>query len=139
MSHVMNLVDDVLTIRITGRAASQEVLQDLGKHLNGRHAPVTVILDLTMASQIDQNLKAALFRAFQHRAVDQIGIASGNPDMAVSVTDLETALQRVRKVQVGKTEMDVLAKFGLAEPPTQPRKLTGMLSFLKNNPPTQQQ
>jgi len=139
MSHVMNLVDDVLTIRINGRAASSEMLQDLGKYLNERRAPLTIILDLTMASQIDQNLKAALFRAFQHRAVGQIGIASGNPDMTTNVTDLQTALQRVRKVQLGKTEIEVLAKFGLADPPTQPRKLTGMLSYLKNNPPNQRQ
>lgn len=131
MSHKINLVDDVLTIRINGRGSTQEILQELGPYFNNRTTPLTVVLDLTLASTFDQSIKAMFFRVLQHRSVGKVGIANGNSALARDVTDLQTALSRVRPVQVANTEVDVLAHFGLVDPPTQPTKLSGMLKFLK--------
>jgi hypothetical protein len=138
MTHNINLVDNILTIRINGRGNVQEILQELGPYFNNRTTPLTVVLDLTLANWFDQNTKAMFFRVLQHRNVANVGIASGNPALAADVKDLQTALGRVRPVKVANTEVDVLAHFGLADAPTQPRQLSGMLKFLKK-PGSEQQ
>jgi hypothetical protein len=138
MTHKITLVDDVLTIRISGRANIQGLLQELGPQFSSRAEPINVILDLTLASAFDQGVKAMFFRVLQHRLVSNVGIASGNEALANDVNDLQTALGRMKTVKVANTELDVLAKLGLAEPPTQPRQLSGMLSFLNKQPPTNQ-
>lgn len=131
MTHKFNLVNNVLTIHINGRGNAQEILHDLGICLDKETKPLTVILDLTLASTFDHNQKAMFYRALQHRNVKQVGIVNSNPGFTSNVQELIAAIQCLYAVQTATAEMDVLAKFGLAEAPVRPRKMAGLLSYLK--------
>ncbi len=131
MAHHINLNKDVLTIRITGQGNAQEIHQELLNYLAKQTNPLTVILDLTLATVFDRPMKAMLYRILQHGKIGRLGICSSNPAIAEDVNELLMALDRIRTVTTAANQIDLLEIFGLAEPSNQPRKLAGMLSYLK--------
>jgi len=131
MSHHITCYDEVLTVRLDGRASAPEVYQEVRAQLDSQSLPVVAILDLTLASNFDQQLKSTFYRAFQHHLVARIGICGVNAEVAKDVNDLLPVLRRVRKVVVSQTEADLLADLGLAAPLPQQKKLSGMLNYLK--------
>ncbi|MBE2194281.1 MAG: hypothetical protein IAE83_08895 [Anaerolinea sp.] len=131
MTHQVSFVEGVLTVRLNGRCSAQEVGQAIQSVLLQQKSPITAIVDLTFASGFDQTLKATFFRMMQHPMINRLGICSSSPTIASDVNDLVVALSRARTVTTAATESEILVAFGLADPPTQPRKLTGMLAHLK--------
>jgi Ni,Fe-hydrogenase III small subunit len=129
MSHFVRTYDGVVTIRLDGRTNAQQVYLDILNTLNAQNIPAIVFLDMTLATSVDQNLKAVLYRAMQHRMVARIGICGINEIVERDVKDIISALERVRKVTVAGTEPDLRDAFGLTA--AQPKKLTGMLAYLK--------
>jgi Ni,Fe-hydrogenase III small subunit len=129
MSHFVRTYDGVITIRLDGRTNAQQVYSDILNTLNSQAIPGIVILDMTLATSLDQNVKAVLYRALQHRMVARIGICGVNDVIAKDVHALIDALQRVRKITVAGTEPDLRDAFGLTM--AQPKKLSGMLAYLK--------
>ena len=127
MSHQVSFYDEVLTIRLNGRTNTQELLQDVRNILEPQTGHITAILDTTLATTIDQNLKSLLHRIFQHHAITTVGICGVNSDIHQEMNDLLVVLRRVRKVAVAPTETDLRSELGLA---AQTRKLTGMLNYL---------
>lgn len=134
MAHQLSLYEGALRVRINGVGEAQPLYHDLQNFLDGLAEPVTVILDLTMATSFGRTLQAMLYRVLQHRAVENIGICFTDKDLTSDVRSMATALAAVRQVKVAHTEHELLAAYGLADPPTQPRKLSGMLSRLKDLP-----
>ncbi|PJF36676.1 MAG: hypothetical protein CUN49_04240 [Candidatus Thermofonsia Clade 1 bacterium] len=134
MAHQLSLYEGALRVRISGVGEAQPLYHDLHNFLNNLPEPVTVIIDLTMASSFGRTLQAMLYRVLQHRAVENIGICFTDQDLAADVRSMATALASVRRVKVAHTEHELLAAYGLADPPTQPRRLSGMLSRLNNLP-----
>jgi hypothetical protein len=128
MSHQVNFFDQVLTIRLSERTSSQELLQDIRTYLESQTSGITVVLDTTFATSFDQNLKSLLYRVFQHHAVAKVGICGANEEIQQEMNDLLVVLRRVRPVVVAPTETDLRAELGLT---TQTRKLNGMLAYLK--------
>lgn len=131
MAHHINLNKDVLTIRITGQGNAQEIHQELLGYFSRQADPLTVLLDLTLATLFDRPLKAMFYRILQHGKIGRLGICSSNPAIAEDVNELLMALDRLRTVTTAANQIDLLVIFGLAEPSDQPRKLTGMLSYIK--------
>jgi hypothetical protein len=131
MNHQFSQFDNVLTIRLRGRGDVQELQQALAAHLGKQRAPLTVILDLTLSEGLDQNMKALFYRVFQHPLTQRGGVCGLNPAVVTDVRDLTNALARVKALTVAPTENELLVTFGLTNPPTEPIKLTGMLSRLK--------
>ncbi len=134
MAHQLSLYEGALRVRINGAAEAQSLYHDLQSFLENQPEPVTVILDLTMASSLGRAVQAMLYRVLQHRAVENVGICFTDQELTADVRSMATALASVRRVKVAHTEHELLAAYGLADPPTQPRKLSGMLSRLKNLP-----
>ncbi len=134
MAHQLSLYEGALRVRINGVGEAQSLYQDLQGFLDKLSEPVTVILDLTMASSFSRALQAMLYRVLQHRAVENVGICFSDEDLTADIRSMATALAAVRRVKVAHTEHELLAAYGLADPPTQPRKLSGMLSRLKDLP-----
>ncbi len=134
MAHQLSLYEGALRVRINGAAEAQSLYHDLQGFLENQPEPVTVILDLTMASSLGRAVQAMLYRVLQHRAVENVGICFTDQELTADVRSMATALASVRRVKVAHTEHELLAAYGLADPPTQPRKLSGMLSRLKNLP-----
>ncbi|HRE46655.1 MAG TPA: hypothetical protein PLD47_02935 [Aggregatilineales bacterium] len=131
MTQQVTLIGGVLTVRLNGHVSALEVGQAVQTHLLQQKTPVTLIVDMTFATALHQNLKMLFFRLFQHPLVGQVGVVSSSPVLAVELNDLANALARIRKVTVAATESELLVTFGLAEPPTQPKKLSSMLAHLK--------
>jgi hypothetical protein len=136
MSHQTNYYDGVLTVRLDGRANAQEVYQDIRANLDIQSAPIIAILDLTLATSFDQQLKSTFYRALQHHHVAQIGICGVNAEVSKDVNDLLPVLRRVRRVTITETEADLRAAFGLAAPLPEHKKLSGMLAYLKKSQST---
>lgn len=134
MAHQLSLYEGALRVRINGAAEAQSLYHDLQGFLENQPEPVTVILDLTMASSLGRAVQAMLYRVLQHRAVENVGICFTDQELTADVRSMATALASVRRVKVAHTEHELLAAYGLADPPTQPRKLSGMLSRLKDLP-----
>lgn len=128
MSHQVNFLDKVLTIRLDERTNSQELLQDVRNVLENEIGKCIVILDTTFATTIDQNLKSLLSRILQHHAIAKIGICGINPEIEQEMNDLLVVLRRVRYVVIASTEADLRSELGLTP---QARKLNGMLAYLK--------
>lgn len=132
MSHNVNCINGVFTVRIDGRSNAQEVYQDMRSALDKQTTSVSVIIDLTHTTSFDQNLKAMFYRVLQHGHVNRaVGICGINPVIASEINELLIALQRVRKVCVGPTDVDVRTTMGLSTPIPEQRKLSGMLTYLK--------
>jgi hypothetical protein len=131
MPHQVAYYDKVLTIRLDGRCVAQQVHQDMRNNLDNQSAPVTAILDLTLATAFDQQLKSTFYRAFQHHHIAAVGICGVSDPMSKDIDDLVSVLRRVRKVAVCATEADVRAELGLATGEVQQKKLSGMLAYLK--------
>jgi hypothetical protein len=131
MAHHINLNKDVLTIRITGQGNAQEIHQELLRYFSNQADPLTVLLDLTLATVFDRALKAMFYRILQHGKIGRLGICSSNPAIAEDVNELLMALDRLRTVTTAANSIDLMVIFGLAEPSDQPRKLTGMLSYIR--------
>ncbi len=136
MSHQLSLYEGALRVRINGVGEAQPLYHDLQSFLEKQPEPVTVILDLTMASSFGRTLQAMLYRVLQHRAVENVGICFTDIDLTPDIRSMATALAAVRRVKVAHTEHELLAAYGLADPPTQPHKLNGMLARLKNSTPS---
>ncbi|MCS6872001.1 MAG: hypothetical protein RML95_14540 [Anaerolineae bacterium] len=134
MAHQISFYEGALKVRISGVGEAQQLYHDLQNFLNNLSEPVTVILDLTTATGFGRALQAMLYRVLQHRAVENVGICFTDQELTADVRSMATALAAVRRVKVAHTEHELLAAYGLADPPTQPRKLSGMLSRLKNLP-----
>lgn len=134
MAHQLSLYEGALRVRINGAAEAQSLYHDLQGFLENQPEPVTVILDLTMASSLGRAIQAMLYRVLQHRAVENVGICFTDQELTADVRSMATALASVRRVKVAHTEHELLAAYGLADPPTQPRKLSGILSRLKDLP-----
>ncbi len=132
MSHHVTCLDGVLTIRLDGRSVAQEVYQDIRTCLDDQSMPVIAVLDLTLASGLDQQLKSMLYRAFQHHLIARAGICGINPNVSQDVADLLPVLRRVRKITVSETEPDLRAALGLIAATPQ-RKLSGILAYLKKD------
>jgi hypothetical protein len=133
MSHQISCYDGVLTVRLDGRANAQDVYQDLRSNLDNQDTPVIAILDLTLATSFDQQLKGMFYRAWQHHQVAHVGICGINAEVSKDVDDLLPVVRRVRRVVVSQTEADLRADLGLAAPLPQQPKLSGMLTYLKNS------
>ncbi len=131
MPHQVAYYDNVLTVRLDGRCNAQEVHQDMRSNLDTQSAPVTAILDMTLATSFDQQLKSTFYRAFQHHYVAAVGICGVSDPVSQDINDLVSVLRRVRKVAVCETEADVRAELGLATGDVQQKKLSGMLAYLK--------
>jgi hypothetical protein len=131
MPHQVAYYDKVLTIRLDGRCVAQQVHQDMRNSLDNQSAPVTAILDLTLATAFDQQLKSTFYRAFQHHYVAAVGICGVSDPVSKDVNDLVSVLRSVRKVVVCETEADARAELGLAAGEAQQKKLSGMLAYLK--------
>jgi hypothetical protein len=117
---------------LDGRANAQDVYQDLRSNLDNQDMPVIAILDLTLATSFDQQLKSMFYRACQHHQVAHVGICGVNAEVSKDVNDLLPVVRRVRRVVVSQTEADLRADLGLAAPLPQQPKLSGMLAYLKN-------
>ncbi len=133
MSHNLACHDNVISLRIEGRANSLTLYQDLRNALDAsarQGSPITVLLDLTLSNALDRQTKAMLCRAFQHQALQQVGICGINPDFSSEIREWMLDLQRLCRVAMNTTEVDVLVDLGLSAPPAQPRKLSGMLTHL---------
>ena len=131
MPHQVTYYDNVLTVRLDGRCNAQEVHQDMRNTLDSQSAPITTILDMTLATSFDQQLKSTFYRAFQHHYVAAVGICGVSGPLSKDVEDLVSVLHRVRKVAVCETEADVRAELGLGTGDVQQKKLSGMLAYLK--------
>ena len=131
MTHQLSSYNNVLTVRLDGRINAQEVYQDVLANLGMQTAPITVILDMTLATQFDQQLKSLFYRVFQHHQVARVGVCGINGQVQHDVDDLLTVLRRVRNVMVSETEADLRVDMGLAAPLPQQRKMSGMLAYLK--------
>jgi hypothetical protein len=128
MSHQLSFYDQVLIIRLNEHTSTQELVQDVRDVLEHQVGNVIAILDTTLATSIDQNLRSLLYRIFQHHAIKKIGVCGINPEIQQEMNDLVVVLQRVRHVTVAPTESDLRSQLGLAP---QARKLNGMLAYLK--------
>jgi hypothetical protein len=133
MSHQISCYDGVLTVRLDGRASAQEVYQDIRTNLDNQTTPVITILDLTLATSFDQQLKSTFYRACQHHQVANVGICGVNLEVSKDVADLLPVLRRVCRVIVSPTEADLRADLGLATALPQQKKLSGMLTYLKKS------
>ena len=131
MTHQLSSYSNVLTVRLNGRVNPQEVYQDVRTNLDAQATPVTVILDMTLATHFDQQLKSLFYRLFQHHKVARVGVCGINGQMKHDVDDLLVVLRRVRNVVVSETESDLRVDLGLVAPLPQHRKMTGMLAYLK--------
>jgi len=131
MTHQLSSFSNVLTVRLHGRVNPQEIYQDILHHLDQQSAPVTVILDMTLATQFDQQLKSLFYRVFQHHRVARVGVCGINSQIEADVTDLLNVLRRVRNVTISETESDLRVDMGLSAPLPQQRKMSGMLAYLK--------
>jgi hypothetical protein len=133
MTHQLSSYSNVLTVRLDGRVNAQEVYQDILNTLAKQPVPITVILDMTLATQFDQQLKSLFYRVFQHHRVARVGVCGINGQVQHDVDDLLVVLRRVRTVTVSETEADLRVEMGLAAPLPQQRKLSGMLAYLKKD------
>jgi hypothetical protein len=131
MSHQVSAYEGVLTVRLDGRVNAQEVIQEIRANLDSQSAPVTVIVDLTLAASFDQQLKSMFYRIFQHHNVSCIGFCGVNPEVEKDVNDLLPVLRRVRTVAISQTEADLRVELGLTAPQPGQKKLSGMLGYLK--------
>ncbi len=131
MPYQVSLYDDVLTVRFDGRCNAQDVYHDLRSALDKRAVPAIVVIDLTLATSFDQQLKSTLHRAMQHHNVRVVGICGLNATLRKDVDDLVPVLRRIRRVAIAETESDLHSQLGLAASIEQPKKLSGMLGYLK--------
>ena len=130
MTHTITHFDGVVTVRIDGRANAVDLAQNLKAALDScTNGPVVVLIDLSLARELGQNVKANLYRILQHSQVLKIGFSGVTADVGVELRDMIPILLRVRPVVIGITEADVRQKLGLL-PASPERKLTGMLSYL---------
>ncbi len=133
MPYHVSLYDDVLTVRFDGRCNSQDAYLDLRSQLDKQSAPVIVVIDLTLATSFDQQLKSTLHRAMQHHNVKVVGICGFSAMLQKDVDDVIPVLRRIRRVVVAETEADLRSQLGLVAPIAQPKKLAGMLGYLKKS------
>lgn len=138
MSHHISLLDDLLTLRLSERGDAQAIQAELRTILGRQQEPITIIVDLTNADVFDQALKASFFRVLQHSMIERVGICGLHARIGKDVRDMVEALQRVRAVDVKRTEHELLAEYGLSDPPTHPHRLAGLLSYLKREQPQSQ-
>ena len=129
MTHSITQFDGVVTVRIDGRVNALELSQNLKAVLDDADSPAIVLIDLSLARELGQTVKANLYRILQHAKVFKIGFAGVSAEIGSELQDLVPILHRVRPVVIGITELDVRQKLGL-QSATSERKLTGMLSYL---------
>ena len=129
MTHSITQFDGVVTVRIDGRVNALELSQNLKAVLDDADSPAVVLIDLSLARELGQTVKANLYRILQHVKVLKIGFAGVSAEIGSELQDLVPILNRVRPVVIGITELDVRQKLGL-QSATSERKLTGMLSYL---------
>ena len=135
MAQSITQFDGVVTVRIDGRANALELAQNLKAVLDDANSPVVVLIDLSLARELGQTVKANLYRVLQHARVLKIGFAGVSAEIGAELKDLVPILHRVRPVVIGITESDVRQKLGLLST-TPERKLTGMLSYLHPGQPS---
>ncbi len=131
MPYQVSLYDHVLTVRLDGRCHPQDLDLELRSVLEKQAAPVIVIIDLTLAIGLDQPLKSMFSRVLQHHYVSVVGICGVNAILRKDVEDMLPVLRRVRRVVLAETEADLRSELGLALSADQPKKLSGMLAYLK--------
>jgi len=133
MTHKITQFEGVVTVRIDGRASALDLAQDLKAVLDDvTSGPVIVVIDLSLARELGQTVKANLYRILQHAQVMKIGFSGVSADIGAELKDMIPILQRVRPVVIGITEADVRQKLGLVSA-LAGRKLTGVLSYLNHN------
>ncbi|MEP7288258.1 MAG: hypothetical protein ABI947_21105 [Chloroflexota bacterium] len=138
MAYYTTCYNGVLTIHLNGRSTAQQLHQGIYRELDQQPTPVIVILDLTLADNLDQALKAMFFRLFQHRNAQRIGICGVTSITLQAVRSLVASLQSVHKITVKTTESDLHAALGLSSAPVAQPKRLGMLAYLKKAQPEPQ-
>ncbi len=133
MPYQVSLCDDVLTIGLDGRCHPQELYFELRSALDKQAVPAVVIIDLTLAIGFDQQIKSMFHRILQHHNVSVVGICGVNAVLQKDVEEIVPVLRRVRRVVLAETNADLRTVLGLAPAAEPPKKLSGMLAYLKKN------
>lgn len=131
MSQQVSCFDGVITVGIDGRANAQELYQGMRASLDAQTKPTTIVLDLTLATGFDQQVKSIVYRVLQHHHVGAIGICGVNLELTRDINDLATVLRRNRQVTISETELDLRAALGLDAALPKTKKLTGLLNYVK--------
>ncbi len=131
MPYQISLFDGVLTARLDGRCNPQDLYLEIRGVLDKQTTPIVMIIDMTLAIGFDQQLKSMLYRMLQHHYISMVGICGVNSMLTKDVDEVVPVLRRLRRVVIAETEADLRIGLGLAPTAEPPRKLTGMLAYLK--------
>jgi hypothetical protein len=133
VAHQITCYHNVVTLRLDVRGSAVALAQDLRlciDKITQQGDKATVVLDLTFVQAIPPDVKAMLYRAFQHHTIAQVGICGITPDLVGKFQEWLSPLQATCKVVVDPTEVTVRIALGLSAPAEPQRKLSGLLAHL---------